>query len=299
MKKFLILFLMVMLVFIMGACGSVQDGTGAGEAQSEESAEGTAGQGTEAADKRDADDQTGVDYDELLDEMQKAAVGNPWGDTQALSVAEETAGVKFTPPEEDMLPEGQELQTYRYMEGILEADYSDGENELCIRKSGKIKGQELSGDYNKYGKEWTEMISGIAVTCLGDGELINTAYYDDETGHFAISYNIGQEGKGISVGELQRLIDGKEVSYTFRTPELRLSHFTKHGIDMGFASEEAYEEAASRVITNPKALHKTEAEDGDDVYYVEDTNEFVILSRDGFIRTYFCPDRGKAYYDKQ
>ena len=91
----------------------------------------------------------------------------------------------------------------------------------------------------------------------------------------------------------------KEASYTFRTPELRLSHFTKHGIDMGFTTEEAYEEAASRVITNPRALHKTEAEDGDDVYYVEDTNEFVILSTDGYIRTYFNPDRGKAYFDRQ
>ncbi len=91
----------------------------------------------------------------------------------------------------------------------------------------------------------------------------------------------------------------QSTTYSFRTPELRLSHFTKHGIDMGFTTEEAYEEAASRVITNPRALHKTEAEDGDDVYYVEDTNEFVVLSTDGYIRTYFCPDRGKAYFDRQ
>lgn len=89
------------------------------------------------------------------------------------------------------------------------------------------------------------------------------------------------------------------AEYTFRTPELRLSHFTKHGIDMGFTTEEAYEEAASRVVTNPNALHKTEAGDGDDVYYIEDTNEFVVLSTDGYIRTYFNPDNGKAYFDKQ
>ena len=88
-------------------------------------------------------------------------------------------------------------------------------------------------------------------------------------------------------------------AYTFRTPELRLSHFTKHGIDMGFTTQEAYEEAASRVVNNPNALHKTEAEDGDDVYYIEDTNEFVVLSTDGYIRTYFNPDNGKAYFDKQ
>ncbi|MBO6138154.1 MAG: hypothetical protein J6O71_06030 [Lachnospiraceae bacterium] len=94
-------------------------------------------------------------------------------------------------------------------------------------------------------------------------------------------------------------VPAAEASYTFRTPELRLSHFTKHGIDMGFTTEEAYEEAASRVISNPNALHKTEAEDGDDVYYIEDTNEFVVLSTDGYIRTYFNPDNGKAYFDRQ
>ncbi len=100
----------------------------------------------------------------------------------------------------------------------------------------------------------------------------------------------------------EQISDASEAvtaSYTFRTPELRLSHFTKHGIDMGFTSEEAYEEAASRVVTNPAALHKTEAEDGDDVYYIEDTNEFVVLSTDGYIRTYFNPDNGKAYFDRQ
>ena len=61
----------------------------------------------------------------------------------------------------------------------------------------------------------------------------------------------------------------------------------------------AYEKTASDVITNPKALFKTEAEDGDYVYYVEETNEFVVLSLDGFIRTYFLPSSGKKYFDRQ
>ena len=68
---------------------------------------------------------------------------------------------------------------------------------------------------------------------------------------------------------------------------------------MGFASAEEYEAAASAVINNPAALTKTEKEDGDYVYYLEETNEFVILSTDGYIRTYFLPSAGKAYYDRQ
>jgi pyocin large subunit-like protein len=68
---------------------------------------------------------------------------------------------------------------------------------------------------------------------------------------------------------------------------------------MGFKSASDYEKAASDVINNPKALHKTEKEDGDTCYYIEETNEFVVLSKDGYIRTYFLPSAGKAYYDRQ
>ena len=87
--------------------------------------------------------------------------------------------------------------------------------------------------------------------------------------------------------------------YRFRNYKLLDQHYEKHGIEMGFASREDYEKAASDVINNPKALHKTESEDGDYVYYVEATNEFVVLSKDGYIRTYFLPSQGKKYYDRQ
>ncbi len=87
--------------------------------------------------------------------------------------------------------------------------------------------------------------------------------------------------------------------YYFRNASLRNSHYEKHGIDMGFSSAEEYETAASSVAQNPDSLHKTEKEDGDDVYYLEETNEFVVVSTDGYLRTYFNPDSNKAYYDRQ
>ena len=89
------------------------------------------------------------------------------------------------------------------------------------------------------------------------------------------------------------------VEYTFKSKKLLNQHYEKHGIDMGFASAEEYEKAASDVINNPDALSKLEKEDGDGVFYIEDTNEFVILSTEGYIRTYFLPDAGKSYYDRQ
>ena len=87
--------------------------------------------------------------------------------------------------------------------------------------------------------------------------------------------------------------------YRFRNENLRSQHYDKHGREMGFPSEAAYEEAASDVVLNPAALHKIEKEDGDDCYYLEATNDFVVVSRDGYIRTYFRPDSGKSYFDKQ
>lgn len=86
---------------------------------------------------------------------------------------------------------------------------------------------------------------------------------------------------------------------SFRNDYLLDQHYKKHGIDMGFSSAEEYEAAACKVIANPDTLHKIEAEDGDDVYYLESTNEFVVVSKDGYIRTYFFPDDGIKYYNRQ
>ena len=93
--------------------------------------------------------------------------------------------------------------------------------------------------------------------------------------------------------------DGSGQSYHFRNDNLLTQHFQKHGNEFSYDTKEEYEAGASAVINNPKALHKIESKDGDDVYYVEETNEFVVLSTDGYIRTYFKPSGGKSYYDRK
>lgn len=87
--------------------------------------------------------------------------------------------------------------------------------------------------------------------------------------------------------------------YVFRNEDRLNEHFEKHGIEMGFATAQEYQAAASAVVNNANALHKLEAEDNDDVYYVQESNEFVIVSPDGYIRTYFCPNDGINYYNRQ
>ncbi|MBR4515499.1 MAG: hypothetical protein IKO61_11505 [Lachnospiraceae bacterium] len=87
--------------------------------------------------------------------------------------------------------------------------------------------------------------------------------------------------------------------YHFKNKSRLNDHYEKHGKEMGFDSAKEYEQAASDVVNNPDALHKTEKEDGDDVYYVEATNEFVVVSKQGFLRTYFLPDKGIDYFNRQ
>lgn len=93
--------------------------------------------------------------------------------------------------------------------------------------------------------------------------------------------------------------DEIEILYQFRKVSYLEQHFEKHGAEFDYETKEEYLAGANRVIQSPDALHKIEAEDGDDIYYLEETNEFVVVSTDGYIRTYFRPSAGIAYYNRQ
>lgn len=137
----------------------------------------------------------------------------------------------------------------------------------------------------------------VETTESGSVEVVTSAVSEDktETATESSSEEVTEEDPEDNSSP----VSDNEEEYTFRNNKLLEEHYEKHGEDMGFDSAEDYEQAASDVVTNPEALHKTEKEDGDDVYYVEDTNEFVVVSTDGYIRTYFYPSSGKKYYDNQ
>ena len=61
---------------------------------------------------------------------------------------------------------------------------------------------------------------------------------------------------------------GQTSNLRFRSKKLLENHYQKHGIEMGFSSAKEYEKAAAAVVSNPDALHKTEKEDGDDIYTI-------------------------------
>lgn len=163
-------------------------------------------------------------------------------------------------------------------------DYKGGANKLslneCIKKFNSVLAIFLT----------------IAVFIAGLAGLSGCGTASDTDKQQTFTQNTVQSAE--SIDNKDKASDTNKT-YTFRNQKLLNSHYEKHGKDMGFSSAKEYEKAASAVVTNPDALHKTEAEDGDDVYYVESTNEFVIVSTDGYIRTYFNPDAGIAYYNRQ
>ncbi len=175
---------------------------------------------------------------------------------------------------------------------------SDNEVTVTINKTKNAEGYEIflkNPDSSAYEK---------AVTIKKNGKAKRTYKLSDlQNGTYKIkvrAYNGNKFSKysAVKIVEIKE-VKSESVSYHFRNNNLLEQHFEKHGKEMGFETKEAYEKAASDVINNPKALFKTEAEDGDYVYYVEETNEFVVLSLDGYIRTYFLPSSGKKYFDRQ
>ena len=94
-------------------------------------------------------------------------------------------------------------------------------------------------------------------------------------------------------------INNQQYSYNFSSQEALNSHFQKHGHEFGYTTVEQYLQGAIRVIENPSSLKKTEAEDGDYVYYLQSTNEIVFVSSGGVIKTYFKPTDEIAYFNRQ
>lgn len=78
-------------------------------------------------------------------------------------------------------------------------------------------------------------------------------------------------------------------------------HWEKHGGEFPeFHSAREYEDGALRFVTTPPPGTLTKTDDrGDTLYYDPATNTFAVKDRRGEPRTFFRPDAGRAYWDRQ
>ncbi|HVU19967.1 MAG TPA: hypothetical protein VHE09_04495 [Rhizomicrobium sp.] len=79
------------------------------------------------------------------------------------------------------------------------------------------------------------------------------------------------------------------------------THWQKHGREFPeFHSAREYEHAAQSFIATPPAGTLTKhRENGDTLFYDPATNTFAVADRRGEPRTFFRPNGGRAYWDRQ
>ena len=109
-------------------------------------------------------------------------IPNPWQEYKTVSEAAKAAGISFSAPEK---LEGYKVSHVQTMDGIVELRYSNGSNEIRVRKG---KGtNDISGDYNTYAEQ-TELTSGdAAVTMKGADGLVQLAIWQADGYTYAVS----------------------------------------------------------------------------------------------------------------
>ncbi len=173
---------------------------------------------------------------------------------------------------------------------------------------GEIEGTYVGTDISRYidiEEEPTETLSETVPeddTETSDGKISNEETSDSETANDTIiseeitSADIPEESEAY-LSETEKAVQ----KYYFRSEKLFDSHYEKHGAEFGDITQDEYLDLANELINaeGENILHKTEKEDGDFLYYDTETNEFLVLSTDGYIRTFFKPSAGLDYWERQ
>lgn len=103
-------------------------------------------------------------------------IPNPWQEYKTVSEAAKAAGISFSAPEK---LEGYKVSHVQTMDGIVEVRYSNGSNEIRIRKGNGTN--DISGDYNVYKNVSEKKIGGNTVTLKGNGDGVSSATWTDGT----------------------------------------------------------------------------------------------------------------------
>ena len=120
---------------------------------------------------------------------------NPFHDYVTASGMQEGAGFAMT------LPRVKKAEAlYRAIPGELaEVIYNrDGKEILRVRKG---KGEDVSGDYNRYAKVSSQDVKGKQVTMKGDGKKVRAAIWKEGDFSYAVL-----SADGISVGKMKGLV---------------------------------------------------------------------------------------------
>lgn len=85
----------------------------------------------------------------------------------------------------------------------------------------------------------------------------------------------------------------------FATQERLNEHFNKHASEFGYRNPDEYLQGARKLISAGQEVLTHSRSDGDKLFYDPGKNEFAVLSARGYIRTYFKPNSGYQYWQRQ
>ncbi len=108
-------------------------------------------------------------------------IPNPWQGYKTVSEAAKATGISFNAPEKF---ESYKVSYVQAMDGIVEVTYSDGRNEICVRKGDGT--DDISGDYNVYKNVSEKEIGGNTVTLKGNGDGVSSVTWTDGTYFYSI-----------------------------------------------------------------------------------------------------------------
>ena len=135
-----------------------------------------------------------------------------------------------------------------------------------------------------------------------DGGYLTITSIEQETLDEPITvYNFTvDENHSYYVGENSLLVHNTKCSYDtlnskqFRNEKTLHSHYEKHAKEFGDITMAEYLSKAQHLANSPKHLITT-LPNGEKVFYNQAANEFLKLSSDGFIKTFFRPVDGINY----
>ncbi len=194
-------------------------------------------------------------------------------------------------------------------EGIAEFsdgmdDFSEGMNELSdgfkavsdgLGTAGSVVSEKIDNIKESIGSEISDGIEN-AKNEVSD-EIKNAAGIISDELSEAVE-NIAPATSASSDETTKEPTENKQ--YTFRNQKRFDEHYEKHGKEFGNITQEEYLELANDLINSKsdRVLHKY-SDDGDYMYFDQDTNYFLVLASDGYIRTFFIPSAGIKYWERQ
>ncbi len=185
-------------------------------------------------------------------------------------------------------------------EGI--AELSEGMNELSEGLSEVTSAlKEVTGDLKSAEEEIKEQL-GSAADNIGEevGSAISGAVSDIVSGIPETTTAADTDISEDTTSEPDTADEEEAVWYTFRNKTRYDEHYEKHGAEFGNITKKEYLQKANDLINSKsdRVLHKY-SDDGDYMYFDQDTGYFLVLSADGYIRTFFIPTAGIKYWERQ